>query len=167
MNFETIQHQIEEWIKPVLTEKDFFLVDIKFPMGKQIEVYVDSDTGIQISECAKLSRLIEKNLDESGLVPENYTLEVSSPGMTNPLKVPRQYKRRIGRILEIVKNDGTELEAQLLEVNEDSIKLKEVQTEVLSKTQLAKLKGKVVAKELKEYVLNYADIKKAVVQFNF
>src|SRR4051812_19460781 len=125
MNFETVKGKIEEWLRPELDERNLFLVDVKFPMGRQIEVYIDSDTGVQISECATISRLLEKNLDESGLVPENYILEVSSPGMTNPLKLPRQYKRRIGRVLEVVLNDGTSLEGELVEVNEDKIKLRE------------------------------------------
>ncbi len=164
MNFEVIKTKIEEWLQPILNEKNLFLVDIKFPMGRQIEVYVDSDEGIHISECADISRFLEKNLDGSGLVPENYILEVSSPGMSNPLRVPRQYKRRIGRILEIVKTDGTQIEGQLLEADDEKIKVREVIEEKLSKTQKAKNKE---VKEPGEFVLTFDEIKKAVLQFKF
>lgn len=164
MNFEVIKTKIEEWLQPILNEKNLFLVDIKFPMGRQIEVYVDSDEGIHISECADISRFLEKNLDGSGLVPENYILEVSSPGMSNPLRVPRQYKRRIGRILEIVKTDGTQIEGQLLEADDEKIKVREVIEEKLSKTQKAKNKE---VKEPQEFVLTFDEIKKAVLQFKF
>ena len=164
MNFEEIKSKIEEWLQPMLTEKNLFLVDIKFPMGRQIEVYVDSDEGIHISECADISRFLEKNLDGSGLVPENYILEVSSPGMSNPLKVARQYKRRIGRILEIVKTDGTEITAQLTEADENKIKLLEVIDEPKSKTQKAKMKE---VQEPKQYELKFDEIKRATLQFKF
>ncbi len=169
MNFETVKSKIEEWLAPVLQEKNLFLVDIKFSQGKRIEVYADSDEGIHISECAELSRFIEKNLDGSGLVPDNYILEVSSPGMSNPLRVPRQYKRRIGRVLEVVKTDGTTIEAELTEVTEDGIKLQQL-AETKSKTQKAKEKkaagGKqITAETVQEWQIGFSEIKKATLQF--
>lgn len=164
MGTELIKSKIEEWLAPTLAAKDLFLVDVKLSLGgKKIEVFVDSDEGIHIEECALISRALEANLDGSGLIPENYTLDVSSPGMSNPLKVPRQYKRRIGSILEIVKTNGETLEAQLLEANADGIKLKEVSVEKKKK------KGKEAEAPAapKEYELKYADIKKATLQFKF
>ena len=97
-----------------------------FRWGVRIEVYVDSDTGIHIDDCAAISRFLEGHLDGSGIVPDNYILEVSSPGMSNPLMLPRQYKKRIGRILEVVKTDGTLIEARLEEADDEKIKLREV-----------------------------------------
>lgn len=163
MNFETVKNRIEEWLAPELNKRNLFLVDVKFPAGKHIEVFIDSDTGVQIAECAVISRLLEKKLDESGLVPENYVLDVSSPGMSNPLKLPRQYKRRIGQILEVVKTDGTQIEGALMEANEETIKLREVLPE-LSKTQKAKAKHKTTAEE---WTLNFSEIKKAMLQLKF
>ena len=149
----------------MLNEKNLFLVEIRFILGRKLEVYIDSDTGIHIDDCASTSRFLESHLDGSGLVPDNYILEVSSPGMDNPLKVPRQYKRRIGRILEIVKNDGTMFEAQLMEADNEKIKLQEVREE---KKKNKKNKNNIQAEEpLKEYILNYDEIKKAVLQFKF
>ena len=163
MNFEAVKNKIEEWLQPMLNEKNLFLVDIKFPMGRQIEVYVDSDKGIHISECAGISRFLEKNLDGSGLVPENYILEVSSPGMDNPLRIPRQYKRRVGQVLEVTKTDGVQVVGELIEANEANIKLRDVPEEK-SKTQKAKSKE---TQELKEHELKFEEIKKAVIQFKF
>ena len=164
MVFETVKDKIQEWLQPLLTDKNLFLVDIKFSMGRQLEVYIDSDEGIHISQCAEISRFLEKNLDESGLVPANYILEVSSPGMSNPLKVPRQYKRRIGRVLEIIKTDGTEIIAQLTKADNEKINLLEVIEEPKSKTQKAKQKE---VKQPKEYELKFDEIKKATLQFKF
>lgn len=166
MNFETVKNKIEGWLQPLLTEKNLFLVDIKFSTGRQIEVYVDSDEGIHISDCVEISRFIEKNLDGSGLAPDNYVLEVSSPGMDNPLRVPRQYKRRIGRVLEVLKNDGTMIEAALIEVTDTGIKLKEVVAEKKKKKSDNK-KQQTEETKPKEYNLTFGEIKRAVLQFKF
>lgn len=164
MNFEVVKSKIEEWLTPLLEEKNLFLVDIRFSYGRKIEVYVDSDEGIHIDDCATISRFIEKHLDGSGIVPDNYILEVSSPGMTNPLKVPRQYKKRIGRLLEVVKTDGEKLEAELTAADEQKITLREVVHEQKKK----KKAGIEVPKEApREWSINYTDIKKAVLVFNF
>jgi ribosome maturation factor RimP len=165
MSFEDIKEKIEGWLQPVLEEKNLFLVEIKVSLGKKIEVYLDSDTGIHIDDCAYISRFLEKHLDEGGLVPANYILEVSSPGMSNPLRVPRQYKRRIGRILEILKTDGTNVEAQLLAADDERIKLKEVKEEPKKKKKSDQLA--VNSEEAKEYELKYDEIKRAILQFKF
>src|ERR1035437_2204917 len=115
MDQEIVKQKIAEWLLPLLEEKNLFLVDVRISMGRKIEVFADSDTGITIEDCALISRLVESHLDGSGLGPDNYILESSSPGMTNALRVPRQYKKRIGHVLEIDKNDGAHLEAKLLE----------------------------------------------------
>ena len=164
MDFDIVKGKIKEWLTPLLDEKNLFLVDVKISMGKKIEVYVDSDEGIHIDECAGISRFLEKHLDGSGIVPDNYILEVSSPGMDNPLRVPRQYRRRIGRVLEIVKSDGTDLEAELIAVDDEKVTLRGLPQEVKKK------KGNKPAEPVeapKEYVLKYDEIKKAVLQFKF
>ncbi len=164
MNYDEVRHKIEEWLNPLLSEKKLFLVDIKFPMGRQIDVYIDSDTGVQISECAEISRFLEKNFDGSGLVPGNYILEVSSPGMDNPLKIPRQYKRRIGKTLDVIKTDGTQIAGQLLEADDEKIKLKEVAERTKTKNQKLKIKE---LSDVREFEIPYNEIKSAVIQFKF
>lgn len=87
--------------------EDCFLVDvITSPSGK-IEVYLDSDTGISFEQCRKLSRHIEAIIDESLEFGEKYTLEVSSPGLSRPLKFFRQYKKNIGRKVVVKTADKT------------------------------------------------------------
>lgn len=165
MNFEIVKSKMEEWLVPFLNERNLFLVDIKFSMGKKIEVFADSDTGIHIDECAQVSRFVEANLDGSGLVPDNYILEVSSPGMSNPLKVPRQYKRRIGRKLEVLKTNGEMLLVQLVAVQDDRIVLTEVKEEKSKKKQKEDTSKE--QKNLPEFELKYSEIKRAVLVFNF
>ena len=163
MDQEIVKQKIAEWLAPLLEEKNLFLVDVRISMGRKIEVFADSDTGITIEECALISRLVEKNLDGSGIVPDNYILDSSSPGMSNPLKVPRQYKKRIGRVLEIDKNDGSHLEGTLLAADDQQITLQEILPELKKKD---KKKG-VKEEEPKEFVVKYTEIKKAVLQFKF
>jgi ribosome maturation factor RimP len=79
---------------------DTFFVDLKIK-GNKIEVFVDSDGGINFSTCQKLSRWIEAVLDEKKYFGEAYTLEVSSPGVGTPMKLLRQYPKNIGRTIEI------------------------------------------------------------------
>lgn len=159
MNFEEVKQKIEHWLQPLLPEKNIFLVDIKIAHGRRIEVYLDTDEGIHIDDCALVSRFLEKHLDGSGIVPDNYILEVSSPGMTNPLKVPRQYKRRIGRKLEVLKTNGEMLVAQLIEADEAGIKLLETVEEKKKKKNTEPLPAP------KETVLPYSDIKRATLIF--
>jgi ribosome maturation factor RimP len=163
MEQEVVKQKIAEWLAPLLQEKNLFLVDVRISMGRKIEVFADSDTGITIEECAVISRFLEKHLDGSGLVPHNYILEASSPGMSNPLRVPRQYKKRIGRVLEIDKTDGAHIEATLVDANDEHITLQEIKAEVKKKDKKKDIKEE----EPRVFVVKYADIKKAVIQFKF
>jgi ribosome maturation factor RimP len=159
-----LKEQIQAWLSPLLTEQDLFLVDVKTSGKAKVEVYVDGDSGITISQCAEISRFLEKHLDGSALVSPSYTLDVSSPGMSNPLRVPRQYRRRIGRILEIIKTDGTELEVELMAADEDKIKVKTV---VKAAKKPKKGKEAIKVEEPKEFELPYAAIKRALIQIEW
>ena len=160
-----LKEQIGEWLKPLLEERNLFLVDVRTAGKAKIEVFVDGDTGITISQCAEISRFLEQHLDGSGLVSDSYTLDVSSPGMDNPLRVPRQYKKRIGRTLHIILTDGREIEAELIMAEDEKIKLREI-----AKPEKKKKKGpktEVKREAPKEFELKYADIKKAVIQIDW
>jgi len=80
-----------------------FIVEITVGTGNQIAVSVDSDAGISVGECVQISRHIEDSLDRE---VEDFSLEVSSPGLSLPLKVLRQYLKNIGREVEVVTNTG-------------------------------------------------------------
>ncbi len=95
---EKIQNLVEE----VLSE-DQFIVEITVGAANQISVSVDSDAGITIGECVQISRHIEGSLDRES---EDFSLEVSSPGLSSPFKVLRQYLKNIGREVEVVTITG-------------------------------------------------------------
>lgn len=74
----------------------------------RVKVVVDSDDGVDLDQCAdlshKVSAILDANDDLMGDGP--YTLEVSSPGVTRPLTLPRHWRRNIGRLVRVVLADG-------------------------------------------------------------
>ena len=104
---------------------DLFLVDILFRKGRKnlVHVLVDTDTGIQLEDCVRLSRKLSQALEEDPDFQFPYTLEVSSPGIDRPLRLPRQYARNIGRNLQVRLKDGREVKGRLLEVNGETLVL--------------------------------------------
>ena len=97
--------QIRLWLEDIFAESDFeqvFLVELKVsPESGRIAVFIDADEGVDFDLCRRISRRLEEQLDESLLLGERYTLEVSSPGVSRPLKVLRQFKKHVGRKLKV------------------------------------------------------------------
>lgn len=79
------------------------LVDVEFKKGKTsvLTVYIYKNEGINIDDCSTMSRAIEKELDELDIIEDAYNLEVSSPGLDRPLKTEADYKRNLGKLLEV------------------------------------------------------------------
>ncbi len=96
-----------------LDNNELFVVDVKISTASDIELSIDSDTRVAIDQCAKLSRAVEAELDAQGF--EDYSLLVCSAGIGYPLKVERQLKKCIGKIVEVVKNNGQKVAGELLE----------------------------------------------------
>lgn len=108
-----LKEQIIELINEKINGTHLFLIDIKVLPGNKIEVFIDGDNGLGINDCVDLSRHIEKSLDRE---VEDFSLEVSSPGATLPLKLSRQYIKHIGRDFELKLNDGTLMTGTLMEI---------------------------------------------------
>jgi ribosome maturation factor RimP len=94
-----------------------FIVDISVGLGNAISVVIDSDHGLSIDKCIEMSRHIEHQFDRE---VEDFSLEVSSPGLTQPFKVLRQYLKNIGREVEIVTSKGEKLVGILKSADEKS-----------------------------------------------
>jgi ribosome maturation factor RimP len=116
---EKIAATINSWIGTT----DRFLVEVKSSPSK-IVVYIDKPTGITLQECAELSRLISETLEPEG-VWETHELEVSSPGMDQPLRVYQQYLRRIGRQARVVTREGREHKGVISAADESGFELTE------------------------------------------
>ncbi len=123
---ETIK-VVEGMVQGLLAaETGYFLVEVKIKPTNNIRVYLDGDNGISIEKCVQVNRALYKQLEASGLFPaDDFSLEVSSPGLDEPLKLLRQYKKNIGRMVELVLHDGSKMEGRLLEVGEDGIVVEE------------------------------------------
>jgi ribosome maturation factor RimP len=97
-----------------------FLIELKFLENNKIYVEVDGDNGVTLKECIRISREIEHNLDRE---EEDFSLEVTSPDVANPLKVSRQYLKNINRILDVNLRDNTTVQGVLKNVTENEIEL--------------------------------------------
>ncbi len=118
---------IEDFITGILSkDEDIFLVEIQISPTNDIKVFLDADNGITIEKCTKVNKALYKYIDESALFPDgNFSLEVSSPGVDEPLKLNRQYKKNIGRKVEVIMNDGSRFEGLLSSVDDEQIIVEE------------------------------------------
>lgn len=123
MSENTTLAVVKKMLEPLLTG-DIFLVDMRIKPTNNIKIYLDADNGLGIEKCIKINRALYKNIEETALFPDgNFSLEVSSPGIDEPLKLHRQYEKNKGRNVEVVLNDGTVYEAVLSGIYENGIQL--------------------------------------------
>ncbi|MBK9731067.1 MAG: ribosome maturation factor [Chitinophagaceae bacterium] len=121
-----LEERIKELLDALLREKDSYLVDLKVRKGQLVQVFVDRDPHITIEDCVWISRGLQKELDKEFPFSEQHTLEVSSPGMGEPLKVLRQYKKCVGREVEVLLLTGMKKSGTLLYADEEKIILEEI-----------------------------------------
>jgi len=99
-------------VEPIVEQAGAELVDLEVAgsYGRPVvRAYVDTEEGITLDECARLSRLLEAELERSGAVPERYVLEVSSPGIERPLTRRAHFERFVGHAVDVrlyAKRDG-------------------------------------------------------------
>ncbi|WP_462219100.1 ribosome maturation factor [Ferruginibacter sp.] len=145
---------IEKLIAPLLVD-DIFLVSVKVKPINNYKIYLDADGGLGIEKCIKINRALYKIMEEMGMYPEgDFSLEVSSPGIDEPLKLLRQYKKNIGRSVEVTTNNEEKKEGLLKEVTDDSITIE--QTEGKGKKAI-----------ILNTVISFADIKQTKVLIKF
>jgi len=116
INKERIEKLVENAIKELATE--VYVADILIKSDNRIYVFLDSDTYVHIEDCIVISKHIESQIDRES---EDFELNVSSYGATQPLKFPRQYIKNIGRNLEIIKQDDTEAIGEITAANDNGI----------------------------------------------
>ena len=121
MTQDTQIQAIEKLIGPLLNE-DIFLVSIKIKPTNNFKIYVDADSGLGIEKCIKINRALYKIMEEMGMYPNgDFSLEVSSPGLDEPLKLLRQYKKNVGREVEVITIDELKTEGKLTAVTDEKI----------------------------------------------
>jgi ribosome maturation factor RimP len=116
----TVEH-ITALIEQHIEGTDAFLVDVTVKPGNAIRVHLDTPEGISIEECAKISRFLNEALDRD---VEDYSLEVSSPGLSGAFRVKQQYEKNVGREIEVLRVDGIKLKGILESLSDSGIVLK-------------------------------------------
>lgn len=148
--------QVTELVESILSiDNQYFVVKVVVRPINYISVFVDGDAGITIEKCVQVNRALYKKIVEQGICNDGeFSLEVSSPGVDEPLSMPRQYVKNIGRLVELETLDGRKLEGKLLAADETSIQLEEE-------------KGKGKKKEIIQHFLLMKDIKSTIVKLIF
>lgn len=153
-----LRTKVEQLIQDFLnTREDLYLVDLKISAGNDVVVILDGDTSLSLQDCLDASRAIEFNLDRESV---DFSLQVMSAGLSEPLKLPRQYRKNIGRNLEITTNEEEKIEGELLSADEEKITL-------MLRYRRPKLVGKGKEDVEEERIIHYTDIKKALVVIKF
>ncbi|HVI49235.1 MAG TPA: hypothetical protein VM802_30495 [Chitinophaga sp.] len=111
----------------LVNDPDNFLVDIRIKPTNNVKLFLDGDKGVPVDKLVAFNRALYPLLESSELFPNNdFSLEVSSPGLDEPLKLHRQYLKNIGRKVEVTLLDGAVKEGKLTAVNDDAITIEEV-----------------------------------------
>ncbi len=112
--------KVQDLLEEALAENQaLYLIELSFLPGNKINIVIDGDTGVSLSECIRVSRSIDSHFDRE---EEDFSLEVTSPDIAHPLKVKRQYVKNLNRILSVKLNDQ-KIEGTLSEVNKEDIVL--------------------------------------------
>lgn len=125
-----IEQHCTELVTPIIKAGDFELVDVEYVKEGAdfyLRVYADKPGGITIDDCVSISRALEEKLDAEDRIKDAYILEVSSPGLTRPLKKEKDFARSIGKLVDVKLyrqvNNSKELTGVLMAYNEEEVQL--------------------------------------------
>ena len=119
-----IIEKIYALVEPLLEGTDIFIVNIKVKPVNNIKVYLDADSGLSIDKCTMVNRKLYAQIEAEQMFPDgDFSLEVSSPGVDEPLLQARQYKKNIGRKVTVTDTGDVEKTGLMKEVTDDHIVL--------------------------------------------
>ena len=151
-----LKEKVEQLIAEGVEGTDIFLVKLTVSSSNDINVLLDSDSSLTLSDCRSISRAIESSLDRDD---EDFSLTVSSSGVGEPL-VLRQYKKNIGRKVRVTLIDGEIIEAKMVAADDKGVEL-----EWKSREKKPTGKGKVTV--VNKRLLDYQSIKETIVLITF
>ncbi|GAB1356549.1 ribosome assembly cofactor RimP [Cloacibacterium normanense] len=149
-----VEQLVHEFLE---TRKDLYLVDLKISAGDDITVILDGDEGLSLQDCLDASRAIEFNLDRE---EHDFALQVMSPGLSEPLKLPRQFKKNMGREIEVLLNSDEKIQGEVVAVDDEKVT-------VVLRYRRPKLIGKGKEDVVENKEIPYTEIKKALVVIKF
>ena len=156
MEVNDLKERVIGIIEPLMAEDpECFLVWVKVKPGHIIRVYLDGDNGLPIQKCIYFNRKLYRAIEEAAWFPEgDFALEVSSPGVDEPLLLKRQYNKNIGRKVEVELVDGTKKEGTLITVADQDIII-----------EFTEGKGKKAVTQ--QLLIPFENIKSTIVQIQF
>lgn len=156
MNIESQIQAVEQKVIALISpDPESFLVEVKIRPGNNIKVFIDADNGISIEKLIQYNRSLYRQIEENSLFPNgDFSLEVSSPGLDEPLKLQRQYVKNIGRQVEVILKSGIKIEGKLVSAADHQITVEEE-------------KGNKKQKEIMQHSISYDEIKTTKIQIKF
>jgi len=121
---QDVEKRVIELIEEKIADReDLFIVSVKMLPNKILEILLDGDNGVNIDDCAQVSRHVGFHLEEENVIDNAYRLEVSSPGIDSNFVNNRQYQKNIGRTVQVKLHDNTKIEGTLLTVDATKINI--------------------------------------------
>lgn len=120
MTLMITKKQVQELLDGEFGESPLFFVEVEVTGANDIRVLVDNDNGISIDDCVKVSRFLESFFDRE---IEDFALKISSPGADQPLRMPRQYMKNVGRHVAVKLADGNKITGEMTEADENNIRV--------------------------------------------
>jgi ribosome maturation factor RimP len=157
MEKSKLSQAVNEIIWGELSEKELFIVDIEINSNNEITVVLDSNLGVGILDCTSVSRYIEEKFDRE---QEDYELTVTSAGLSSPFKIPRQYKKYIGKEINVLTLKGEKIICTLTQVSDEGISGEETKKVKIENTPK---KQEIII----NHTWNFSEIKKAIPHINF
>jgi ribosome maturation factor RimP len=156
MSMEGQIQALEQKINRLIeAEPEIFLVEVRIKPTNNVKVFLDADQGISIDKLIQYNRRLYKEIEEEVFFPGgDFSLEVSSPGLEEPLKLHRQYKKNIGRFVEMILQDDSKIEGKMISAEQDEVQVEEE-------------KGKGKKKEIINHVIPFSNIKTTTIQIKF
>ena len=149
---QALEQKVEALIGP---EPDLFLIEVRIKPTNNIKIFIDGDQGVSIDKLVQYNRRLYKEIEEINMFPnDDFSLEVSSPGLDEPLRLFRQYVKNTGRFVEVTEKDGGKKEGKLISATEQAIVVEEQ-------------KGKGKKTEIIQHTISFENIKTTKIQIKF
>lgn len=151
MGRKGIVNMIKEQCEPIIEELGYDLVDLEYVKENNkyfLRVYIGKADGISIDDCQKISKVVGDKLDELDPIEESYYLEVSSPGLDRPLKTDKDFKRNLGKSVELSlykELDGKKkyfgelinFTEEYIEIQKDELENQKIQRDIIANIKLS------------------------------
>ena len=98
-----VEEAVEKLAEEILADTDYELVDVEYVKERDwfLRIYIDKDGGVGLDDCQEVSGLLDERIEKLGILNDRFILEVSSPGLDRALKKEKDFKREMGKKVDI------------------------------------------------------------------